>query len=680
MNSGGLTPVIIKPLPSTGSAGPDRYPRLTGRWLLVGRLTWIAGALVMLGFTLAGAAPRYRQLHDLAWSFQAELGAALRITPDLYAGYIVTVAVILLAIYAIPAAVIYWRRQYDWLALLISMTLLGIATASTDFSDALLVAHPEWYIPVDLIRAASEDLPHIALFVFPTGLAQPRWTRYLVVGKLAWMLIRPLLYHTSLHPNAWPQAVYLIWALFWLGGGLAAQIYRYTRIASQAQKQQTKWVVFGSAITITVYLLIQVARIFVPQAQVDGTLEWLIARPIEYTVFALGLLPLPIALTISIMRYRLWDIDFLINRSLVYGALTLLLMSIFGGSLFVATRIFERITGGGQSIIAVGATAMIFGALFGPSRRMLQRFVDSRLYGIRLAYQRRPGDMTPIPAGVLGGRDLAAYGEMTLLGRGGMAEVYLAIHPRLRCPVAIKILNPHLAERPDFRQRFEREARIVAALKHPAIVDVYDFGEAGGTHYMVMEYLEGQTLAELLQREGRLSLDRAIPFIEDIAGALDYAHDQGLVHRDIKPSNVMIVPGTDDLRPLRAVLMDFGIARMVERESGLTQTGVVGTFDYIPPEQIRGEVNLDRRADIYSLGVMCFQLLTGRLPFTASNPGALLMAHLQQPPPNAVRLAPDLPFDAADALMRAMAKNPAQRQPTAGALAWELRAALSRDR
>jgi serine/threonine-protein kinase len=261
------------------------------------------------------------------------------------------------------------------------------------------------------------------------------------------------------------------------------------------------------------------------------------------------------------------------------------------------------------------------------------------------------------------------YEVLEPLGRGGMAEVYKGRHTRLDKTVAIKVLPLEVADDPNFRARFEREARAVAALKHPNIVQVFDFGDVDGTYYMVMDYIAGKDLAHLMRETGPLSLARVGPLARDIAGALDYAHAQGLVHRDVKPSNVMIEAG-----PMpRAVLMDFGIAKILSGGgTGPTRSGMIGTLDYMAPEQINASATIDGRADVYSLGVMVYQMLTGQLPFTGESPGAVLMAHLQQPAPDPRAVRPDLPAACAEAIRRALAKDPAQRCPTAGELAGAL--------
>ena len=269
--------------------------------------------------------------------------------------------------------------------------------------------------------------------------------------------------------------------------------------------------------------------------------------------------------------------------------------------------------------------------------------------------------------GMLTGMKLGPYEVLELLGRGGMSEVYKGRHPRLDRTVAIKVLPASLAAEADFRIRFEQEARAVAALKHPNIVQVFDFGDVEGTYYMVMEFVAGRDLTHALRERGKLALIEARAIARDIAGALDYAHAEGLVHRDIKPSNVMLDPGQGASAP-RAVLTDFGIAKIVSGGAGTTKTGIVGTLDYMAPEQIRNAGEVDARADVYALGVLLFEMLTGHLPFAGDNPAAMLLAHLNTPAPDPRTLNPALSAPTAAAILRALAKDPAERFRTAGEL------------
>ncbi|MBN1668923.1 MAG: protein kinase [Anaerolineales bacterium] len=269
-----------------------------------------------------------------------------------------------------------------------------------------------------------------------------------------------------------------------------------------------------------------------------------------------------------------------------------------------------------------------------------------------------------------------AFGLLGLIGqyevgepiaRGGMSELYKGRHTRLDREVAIKILPASLAKETDFRERFEREARAIASLKHNHIVQVFDFGDIEGTYYMVMEYIAGDDLSHLIQQHGAMPYQQVALILEQIGSALDYAHGQGLIHRDVKPSNVML---EQHHQTPRAILTDFGIAKLRAADTGATKTGMMmGTLNYIAPEQIRSSGQVDYRADLYSLGVMLYQMLTGELPFKGDNPGNIMMAHLQQPAPDPRLILPDLAETAAQAVLQALEKAPENRPPNASLIA-----------
>ena len=259
-----------------------------------------------------------------------------------------------------------------------------------------------------------------------------------------------------------------------------------------------------------------------------------------------------------------------------------------------------------------------------------------------------------------------------VLGYGGMAEVHRGRDVRLGREVAVKVLRADLARDPSFQARFRREAQAAASLNHPAIVAVYDTGEEdqlGNQPYIVMEYVEGRTLRDVLKVEGRLMPRRAMEIVADVCAALDFSHRNGIVHRDVKPGNAMIT------RTGAVKVMDFGIARAVADNSAtVTQTAaVIGTAQYLSPEQARGE-NVDARSDVYSTGVLLFELITGSPPFTGDSPVAVAYQHVRENPPPPSTLNPDVPPELDAIVLKAMAKNPANRYQSAG----EMRADLIR--
>ncbi len=243
------------------------------------------------------------------------------------------------------------------------------------------------------------------------------------------------------------------------------------------------------------------------------------------------------------------------------------------------------------------------------------------------------------------------------IGRGGMAVVYRATDLRLHRKVAIKVLPPELAFNADVRERFLREASTSAQLTHPSIVPIYTVDEREGMVYFVMALIEGESLAERLHREPRLPVEETRHILAGVADALAYAHEKGVVHRDVKPDNIMLDRATN-----RPVVTDFGIARAAQGDTRLTVTGVaIGTPAYMSPEQALGERDVDGRSDIYSLGVIGYQMLAGETPFKASNTPAMLVKHVSETPRPLNTLRPDTPAGLAYAIARALAKKPEDR-------------------
>jgi serine/threonine protein kinase len=258
------------------------------------------------------------------------------------------------------------------------------------------------------------------------------------------------------------------------------------------------------------------------------------------------------------------------------------------------------------------------------------------------------------------GTDFAGYRITGVIGRGGMSVVYEAEHVGLGRTVALKLLSATLAQDQSFRDRFNRESRLAAMLDHPNIVPIFDAGEADGFLYIAMRHIDGVDLGTLIQREGPMPLGQTLFYIEQLAGALDHAHEQGLVHRDVKPANILIAKPSD-----RVFLTDFGVVKQASTQ-GLTKTGYfLGTFEYAAPEQIEGKP-VDARTDVYALGCVLYECLSGEPPFNAETEGSVIHAHLVDPPPKLTAKRPDLPSAINHVIATAMAKSMDDRYSSGG--------------
>jgi serine/threonine protein kinase len=282
------------------------------------------------------------------------------------------------------------------------------------------------------------------------------------------------------------------------------------------------------------------------------------------------------------------------------------------------------------------------------------------------------------------GQRIGNYQLEALLGEGGMGAVYRARDVHLNRVVALKVMNQRLARDPEFQRRFLQEAQAAARLKHPSIVQIYHFDNRQGLLYMAMAYVPGLTLGATMRRLAAskqvILLSESLALIAQVADALGYAHRQGVFHRDIKPDNVLLepldVPDREGDPPLRAVVTDFGLAKL--REGGVeTQTGMfLGTMPYMSPEQCRGR-NIDGRSDIYSLGILLFQLVSGRLPFEVKTPADAAEKHIREMPPLPRTFRPDLPQEIEAIILKTLAKRPEERQQTGEELARDLRQAAA---
>lgn len=563
------------------------------------------------------------------------------------------------------AVVLFVRRSDDWFVIFLSIMIMTFGLRLTTFGNELAANSDSryWVSPVLMIGDAG-----IILFgwLYPDGRFVPRWAKYLV----PFMLVTVFLIYwpgSPFHASKLDQGFYLGISLFWYFVSILGTIHRYRTVTNPNQIQQIRWAFTGVMGPLIWFILFNALSILVPAFQDQTTVAFAIYQIVSRILGIVMFLAFPIALTMAIARFGLFDLDLIINRAIVYGGVTVVLVSVFGLVLILDSILLNLILGGEGTSIGMMISALAAGLLFQPARKSLQRFVDRTLYHINIDYLKTPagvkGEAPNVDTVTRAPTLFSGYRNLALIGRGGMAEVYRAEQTTTQRMVAIKVLLSNLAEDEQFRKRFQRESQTLATLEHPNIVRIYDYGFENDLYFMVMEYLNGMNLSALVKSRGQIPLDDLMPILHDVCGALDYAHQAGLVHRDIKPSNVML----DSTRNAsRAVLTDFGIAKFSHALTNITASAVLGTFDYIAPEQIEAATDVSPRADIYSLGVMTYQLLTGTLPFKRSSTGAVLLAHMTAPAPDAREMTPALPRTVAQAIQRAMAKSPADRFASAG--------------
>ncbi len=568
-----------------------------------------------------------------------------------------TIQIIVFVGFAGVGLLIGWKRSDDWMALYGAGVLLSYGLISTLVFPGVSSPDPSpiWDLFVAIVTSASFNF----LLIFPDGHYRPRWIPVVALLFTVWELT------TEMGIVALDDVVSTTVGLAFIVAALIIMGYRYVRFFSPYRRQQTKWLLYGIGVALLINQLLSLIGYLLEGQNFQ---LWRLFQGVENPLAQIVLLLIPLGFAFAALHYRLWDIDLTLNRSLVYGVVTVLLGVVFIAAFFIAQLVLSSILGTQQAAVAAAISAAITVLCFNPARKQVRTLIDRRIYHFRFDLNELNQAQKPVEVhhpGALTGKVIGTYELLGVLGKGGMGEVYQGKQGKR--VAAIKILPSELAAQPDFVKRFEREAKTLAAINHPNIVKVYDAGQSDGIYYMAMEYIVGQELSTVIHQRLKLSYEEVCPLADDFGSALDYAHQHGFVHRDIKPSNVMLRQAVDTARP-DVVLMDFGIAKIQDAQTSLTGTGAIGTIGYMAPEQISAAGMVDGRADIYALGVVLFETLTGELPFKGS-PAQILFAHLQQPPPDARELVASIPREVARALQKAMAKKAEDRFQTAGEFA-----------
>jgi hypothetical protein len=557
---------------------------------------------------------------------------------------------------------IFLRRSNNRAAFILSLLLISGVPNFSSLSLELADVSAIWAILATIPWVMAQASVYIFLFTFPNGYFYPKFSRYLLLLLMGWECFRWRIYLTDETPS---NNLFLVTIALW-GIGMVAQVLRYRNKSSRIERQQTKWIVFGAAASVLFYFISIFGIQQLPSMTSDITLIYGVSA-LSNVAFA-GMTIFIVSIALAITKRGLWDIDLTINRSLVYGVVIVFLLIMFAA----ATFLLRVILGEANDALAYAISAVLAGVLFNPARLRAQHFIDRKFYNLRFDLnelqqgQKKAAVKNP---GALTGQTLGEYELLGVIGRGGMGEVYRAHHKNGET-VAVKILPDVLALGKRFVQRFQREAATTMTLVHPNIVKMYGSGENDGIYYMAMEFIEGEELKAYMRRVRTFSSEDLADIMAGLTAALDYAHAEGCVHRDIKPSNVMLCLN-DDKETYRAVLMDFGVAKIQDAQTNLTGTDAVGTIDYMAPEQIEVSNAVDHRADIYALGVTLYEMMTGERPFKGS-PAQVLFSHLQQPAPDPYKINGNIPRHIAKAIMKAMAKDPKSRFQSAGELATAL--------
>lgn len=635
-------------------------------------LIWIGVAALCVGLFFASLANDYSVIQSpcdgeraivdgcnylAVSSTEEDVLASWGLTLQSYAIAMALSLLIPLIVYVALGLLILWQQSANLLGLSVSLALVvipfSIVAGTADWAEI----RSYLFLP-GLVAALLGNIIELSfLYLIPNGRFSPKWAYIpLTIGVLAISIL-------TLHINdviSLSEVVISILSLITISivvMSIGMQFYRYARVSNPIERQQTKWIVFGTAVffvSIVVWSIIFSGAVAIPA----GAIRLLVNVLGSYALACL-LIVLPVALTIAMLRYNLWNIDIAINRSLVGVIVTVVLAFVF----FVSVVVVQTVVNANNPLIGFAVSAIGPLVLFNPTRKRVRHFIDRRVYGFAFdlnelnAVQRQQHITNP---GALSGITLGDYSVLDVIGKGGMGEVYKG-HGGGQT-VAIKTMLPEIAADSTMRVRFMREAEIGQILDHPGIAKVYTSGDHHGTPYLVMEYIDGDDISLQLKRGKKYDTETATTIMAQVCEALDMAHARGYVHRDIKPSNIMLRENG------AAVLMDFGVTKVGDTSLGLTGTGMVGTITYMAPEQIKAAKDVDHHADIYALGVMLYEMLTGQQPFTGG-PAQVLFAHIQQPAPDPRKVDDTMPDAIADSILKALEKEPEDRFQSAGAFA-----------
>ncbi|MEO0563869.1 MAG: serine/threonine-protein kinase, partial [Chloroflexota bacterium] len=556
------------------------------------RVVWVLGAVLTVFLYVAGLPLEYERLIAVGESLYGTAFEQTGISPEFFAVYRTVLDILKIALLGGVGAVIVIRNRRDWVAQLVALLMLTLIAASTfPFYTLGFERGWLWRGPVVLLTSGNWVLLMLVIFLFPDGEFRPSWTEPLAM-PLA-VIIGILSYVTVWVPQIDINEAFVFWLLAL--ALIPAQLYRFRYATSRTQRQQTKWVFYGmvasifwGVTTITFDFLLS------PYIPVDTQSRLVYEAVVRVMAWLIPLSIFPICVGVAVTRSRLWDVDLVINRSLVGGAITLTLGLVFFGVFAALQAILGQIFGNDQSVLSAGASAIAVAALFNPVHSRVRSFVDRRIYGFQhdiREVKRAQEDAKVTNPGHLTGQMVGDYKLTNVIGRGGMGEVYQAEDgEKIAAIKTVRSSNTEISDE-EMIKRFQREARALQVLTHPNIVELYDYGKSGDLHYIAMAYIKGEDLHSYMKSlNGPMSIEEVYPLATALAGALDYAHARGFIHRDIKPANIML--RGEERTP---ILMDFGIVKIEATMTRLTDGKGIGTVEYMAPEQLVTTTVVDHR-------------------------------------------------------------------------------------
>ena len=630
------------------------------------KVIWNFVAALSIGLFVLGWPLRFQELLSPSDGIAAGLEKAGVSTTLWTLGMLGTETILMLTC-SVLGIMLYFQRRKEVVIFVTSLLLILFGTGILNVLDALIAAYAQFEPVVLFLKACLWSLLLLFFYIFPNGKFEQAWSRWSYAGWLVftwgWFFFPASLHNPTQIGVFNHEGVFLAYFL-WLLSGVYLLYNRSQKSATYEERQQTKWVISGIAGAVLITFLEEIPST-IDHSLVDhstpGGIDYAL---ISTLIFTMGVLLVPMGIAFSIYRKRLWQIDYLINRSLVHALMGLLIL-VFSVAVFILlTGVLRSNLDAAIDWLAVLITAVLVAILYRPLNRSVQRLVDRRVFGIQIKYKQNSQVASQVlkAASNWHNTSVGRYKIEKSLHRGKTGWVYSGIEITTGATVAVKFLHPHLALIPEYRKAFVAEAKILSELDHPNIIRLLDYGEEDETTcYIVMEYISDLTLANRLKDGKQLDFQEAKYFLSQLADALDYAHRQGVIHLDIKPSNILLRKDSASPFGFVPILTDFGISKPNNQKPSADFNEVTGTFDYISPEQIIRPNALDSRADIYALGVLAYKMVTGQLPFSANQTAALLIAHIYQPPPNPLSINPDLPAKTAFAILNAMAKEPSQR-------------------